>query len=108
MIGSSQKIITMKSSRTGEDPYIIVNSAHIPSRIREIQRRHDLSMQALPSLMEFLGKERQKYTLSPKRINAVSTSSGMEYGMSSPFQTHAIKIRSGIFFYISLDFPLTT
>ena len=85
MIGSSQKIITMKSSRTVEDPYIIVNSAHIPSMIREIQRRHALSMQAPPSLMEFIGKERQKYTIIPKRVNVVSTSSGMEYGMSYPF-----------------------
>ena len=29
----------------------------------------------------------------------------MESGMSSPFQTHSIKKISGIFFYITLDFP---
>ena len=62
-------------------------------------------MKALSSLLEFLEKESQKYTSSPKRINAVRTWSDVECRMSSPFQTNAIKIRCGIFFYISLDFP---
>ena len=62
-------------------------------------------MQALTSLMEFLGKEIQKYPSIPTRINAVSIWSGMEFDMSSPFQNHTKNIRSGIFFCISLDFP---
>ena len=62
-------------------------------------------MQALPSLMTFLGKESQQYPSSPTRINAMSIWSGMECGISSPFQTHAIKIINGVLFYTSLDFP---
>ena len=65
-------------------------------------------MQALPSLMAFLGKEIQRYPSSPTSINVVSIWSGMECGMSSPFQTHTIKRRGGIFFYISLYFPWNT
>ena len=105
MIESSQKISIMKSSRTVEDLYIMVNSAHRPSRRKERQRRYDLSMQALPILMAFLGKEIHQYPSSPTRINYVSTWSGMECDMSYPFQTHVIKIISGNFFYISIDFP---
>ena len=61
----------MKNSRTGEGLYIMVNSVHIPSSRIEIQRRHALNMQALPSLMAFLGKESQQYLSSPKMINAL-------------------------------------
>ena len=100
-----QEINIMKSSRTEEDLYIMVNSVHRPLKRRERQRRNVLSMQDLPSLMAFLGKEIQRYSSSPTSINAVSIWSGMEYGTSSPFQTHAINRRSGIFFYISLYFP---
>ena len=49
MIGLFQKINIMNNSRTGDYLYIMV-------RRRERQRKHALSMQALPSLMEFLGK----------------------------------------------------
>ena len=62
----------MNNSRTGEDLYIIVNSVHIPPRIKEIQMIHYPSMQALPSLMEFLEKESQRYPSSPTRINDTS------------------------------------
>ena len=55
MIGFPQKISIMNSSITGEDLYIMVNSSHGPSRRRERQRRHALSMQALTSLMTLLG-----------------------------------------------------
>ena len=61
----------MKNSRTGEDLYTIVNSVHIPSRRNKGQRRHAPSMQDPPSLMALIGKESQKYTSSPTRINAV-------------------------------------
>ena len=61
----------MKNSRTIEDLYIMVNYLHRPSRRKEIQRRHDPRMQALPSLMTFLEKESQKYPSSTTRINAV-------------------------------------
>ena len=107
MIGLYQNISIMNISITGKDLYIMVNFAHIPSRRIEIQRRHALSMKALPSLMEFLGKETQKYPSIPTRINDVSPRSGMECGISFPFQTHAINIRNGIFLYISLDLPWT-
>ena len=56
MIGLFQRINMMKNSINGEDPYIMVNSVHRHSRRRERQRRHDPSMQSLPSLMEFLDK----------------------------------------------------
>ena len=46
----------MKNSRNGEDLYIMVNSVNRPKRRIEIQNIHALSMQALPSLMKFLGK----------------------------------------------------
>ena len=55
MIGLSQRIITMKNSRTGKDLYTTVNFARIPSRRRERHRRHAPSMKALLSLMSFLG-----------------------------------------------------
>ena len=71
MIGLLQDISIMKDPRTGEDLYIMVNSVHIPSRRRERQNRHALSMHALPSLMEFLGKKTQQYPSIPTRINAV-------------------------------------
>ena len=108
MIGFFQEISIMNNSSTVEGLYIMVNSVQITSRRRERQRRHALSMQTLPSLMTFLGNEIQQYPSSPTRINAVSIWSVTECGMSSPFQTHAIKIRSGIFFYISLYFPWNT
>ena len=57
MIGFFQKISIMKSSRTGEDLFTMANYAHRPSRIRERQTRYDLNIQALPSLMAFLGKK---------------------------------------------------
>ena len=93
----------MNNSRTGENPSIMVHSALMPSRRRERQRRHAPSMKSLPSLMEFLGKESQKYPSSPKSINSVSIRPGMKCGMSYPYHTLAIKKRSGIFFYINLD-----
>ena len=62
----------MKSSRTGEGLSTIVNSAHRTSKRREIQRRHAPGIQALPSLMAFLWKERHKHLSSPTRINAMS------------------------------------
>ena len=107
IIGLFQKTNMMKNLRTGEDLYTMVNSVHRPSRKNERQRRHAPSMQALPSLMEFLGNERQRYPSSPKGINSVRIGSTMECGTSSPFQTHAIKRRDGIFFYINLDFHWT-
>ena len=62
----------MKNSITGEDLYIMVNFVHRPSRRTEIQKRNAPSMQALPSLIAFLEKERQQYPSSPTRINSVS------------------------------------
>ena len=50
------RIITTKSSITGEDLYIMVHSYCIPSRIREIMSRHAPNMQDLTSVMVFLGK----------------------------------------------------
>ena len=108
MIGLFQEITIMKNSRTGKDLYIMVNLVHRLSRINERQRRHAPSIQALPSLMALLEKESQKYPSSPTRINAMSILSWMECGMYSPFQTHTIKWRGEIFFYISLDFPWNT
>ena len=107
MIGLFQEIGIMKNSRTGKDPYTMVNLVHRPSRINGIQRRHAPSMQALQSLMAFLEKESQKYPSIPKSINVVSIYSGMECRTSFPFQTHKIKRRGGIFFYTSIDFPWT-
>ena len=86
----------------------MVNSASRISRRRERQMRHALSMQALSSLMGFQGKEIHKYPSSSIIINAVSIWSEMECGIYFPLQTHKINRRSGIFFYISLDFPWNT
>ena len=86
----------------------MVNYASRPSSRRERKIRLAPSRQYLPSLMALLGKERKKCPSSPTSINAVSTWSDMECGMSSPFHTHAIKRRSRIFFYISLYFPWDT
>ena len=72
MIGLFQEINIIKSSITGEDIYTMVNSIHRPLKRRKTQRRHDLSMQDLPSLMAFLEKKSHKYPSSPTRINAVS------------------------------------
>ena len=47
----------MNSSKTGEDLSIMVNSDQRTLRIREINRRHEPSMQALSSLIAFLDKE---------------------------------------------------
>ena len=73
MIGLFQGISTMNSSRTSKDLSIIVNYDCRPSRRIEIQRKHAPIMQALPILMEFLGKEIQKYPSSSTRINDVIT-----------------------------------
>ena len=108
MIGLSQKIIIMKSSITGEELYIMVNSSQRPSMRRERQSRNAISMKYLRILMVFLGNEIQKYPSIPTRINAVRIWSGMKCGMSYPFHTHAIKRRSGILFYTSIYFPWTT
>ena len=51
MIELFQDISIMKNSRTVEYLYIMVNSVHRPLRIRERQKRHALSIQALPILM---------------------------------------------------------
>ena len=72
MIGLFQRTNMMNNSRTGEDLYTMVNYVHRHSRRNERQRRHDPSMQALPSFMTFLEKESQQYPSSPTRINAVS------------------------------------
>ena len=93
----------MKSSRTGEDLYIMVNSVNRPLKRREIHRIYALSMQDLPSLMSFLGKESHQYPSSPTGINVVSILPGMECVISSPFQKHTIKIIIGVSFYIGLD-----
>ena len=53
-------IITTKSSITDKDLSIMVSSARRLSRRRERQRIHAPSMQALPILMKFIGKESQK------------------------------------------------
>ena len=87
---------------------MIVNSSHRPSNIIYRHRRHDLSMQDLTSLMEFLGKEIQKYPSSTTMISVVSIWSEIEFGMYSPFHTHATKRSSSIFFYISIHLPWTT
>ena len=97
----------MKNPRTGEDLYTMVNFVHRPSKRNERQRRYAPIIQALPSLMEFLEKEIQQYPSSTTRINAVSILPIMEYGTSSISQTHAIKRKVGIFFYINLDFHWT-
>ena len=62
----------MKNSITGEDLSIRVNSTGRTSRRRAIERRQKIIMQALTSIMEFLGKKIQKYPSSHTRINAVS------------------------------------
>ena len=103
MIGLFHKTNMMKNSRNGEDLYTMVNFVHRPSRRNKRQMRHAPSMQALPNLMAFLEKESQQYPSSPTRINAVSIWSTMECGTSSPYQTHGIKRRGGIFFYTNLD-----
>ena len=59
MIGLFHRINMMMNSRNGEDLYIMVNYVHRPSRRRETQRRHDPSMQYLPSLMALIDKEIQ-------------------------------------------------
>ena len=107
MIGLFQEISIIKNSRTGEELHTMVNFFHRPSRRNERQRIHAPSMQALPSLMEFLENESQKYQSSPTRINAVSILSTMECGTSSPYHTHAIKRIGEIFFYINIDFLWT-
>ena len=56
----SQGISIMKSSKNGEDLYIMVNYARRHSRRRLRQSRHAESMQDQPSFMEFPGKEIQK------------------------------------------------
>ena len=86
-----------ESSKTEKDLSIRVNSAHMPSRRRERQRIHAPIMEALSSLMTFLGKETQKYPASPTMINAVSIWLGMECGMYSPLQYRLIKRKSWIF-----------
>ena len=98
----------MKISRTDQDISIMVNSSQRTSRIIERQRRHAPIIQSLTSIIAFPGKESHKYPLSPTNINFVSIWSEMECGLSSPYHTPAIKIISGVFFYISLYLPLTT
>ena len=71
MIRLSQGIITMNSSRTGEDLSIIVDPARRPSGRIEKQMRHAPNMQAVTILMEFIGKGSHKYPTSPARINSV-------------------------------------
>ena len=63
----------MRISKTGKDLSVMVDSARRPSSRIERHRRHATIMQALPSLMELLGKESHQYPSSPTRINAVST-----------------------------------
>ena len=65
-------VSTMKSLITCKDLLRIVNSDSRISSGREIHRRHALSMQAMSSLMVFLGNKIQKYPSSPTRINDVS------------------------------------
>ena len=72
MIGSFQKINMMNNSITGEELYIMINSVHIPSRIKQGHRRHASSIQDLTILMVFLEKESQRYPSSTTRINDVS------------------------------------
>ena len=91
--------------KTGEDLYIMFDSVHRPSRRKERQRRYAPSIQSMPSLMAFVEKESHRYPSSLTRIYSVSILSGMECGTSSPFHTHVINRRGGIFLYISLDFP---
>ena len=69
MIRLYQRIITMNISRIGKDLFINVNSARRTSRRREKQRIHAPSMQAMRSLMLFLGNKSQKYPLNPTKIN---------------------------------------
>ena len=98
----------MRNSITGKKLLTMVNSVRKISRRREIQRKHARSMQALLSLMAFLEKEIQRYPSSTTSIIAVSIWSGMECGMSFTLNTHAIKRRYGILFYMSLNFPWNT
>ena len=73
MIGLSQEISTTEISITSKELSIMVNYTRRHSRRREIQRINAPVVQALPSLMGFLGKESQKYPSSPTSINDVST-----------------------------------
>ena len=107
MIGLFQKTNMMKNSRTGEDLYIMVNFFTDPQWGNKRQRRHAPSMQDVPGLMEFLDNKSQLYPSSTTRINAMSILSTMGCGAFSHFQTHAIKIKGGIFFYTNLDFHCT-
>ena len=73
IVGLYQGISTMKISKTDKYLSIMVSSARRPSRIIERQRIQAPSIQAMPSLMEFLEKrEIQKYPSSPTRIKTVS------------------------------------
>ena len=65
-------------------------------------------LQALSRLMGFQDNKTRKSPSNPAGINAVSIWPGMESEMYSPFQTHTVKKRIGIFFYISLHFPWNT
>ena len=61
----------MKISRTGEDLSVMLNYVHIPPRRRVRHMRNARSMQALPSLMDLLGKERHKYPPIPTSTNTI-------------------------------------
>ena len=108
MIGFFQKISIIKSSRTVEDQYIMVNSSHRPSRRRGIQRRPATSMQDIPNIMVFLGKEGQKLPSITTRINVVSIllETLVESFFSLPDLTNN-KI-NGILFFTNLNIPWNT
>ena len=98
----------MEISKTGKVLFTMANSARRTSRGIEEQIGYAPSNQAMSSLTGFLEKETQKPLSNNTRINAARMLSGMEYGMSSLYQNPTIKIRSGIYFYISIYFPWTT
>ena len=97
----------MESSKTGGVLFKMVNYTRRTSIRREEQIGYDPSIQALSSLTIFLEKEVLKYLSNPTSINAMIMLSGMEYGMYSLYHNPTIKIRSGIYFYISIYFPWT-
>ena len=95
-------------SITGKYLYIMVNSSHRPSRRRWIQRRPATSMQDIPNIMVFLGKEGQKLPSITTRINVVSIllETLVESFFSLPDLTNN-KI-NGILFFTNLNIPWNT
>ena len=87
-----------------------IHNGKLCSQTIEKKRNKDKnapSIQALPSLMVFLGEETHQFTPRSTGINVLIILSGMRCGIYSPCQNLWTKRRSGIFYFISLDYPWT-